>query len=196
MPDAAAYFLASAIKWALHKETRVDRGATRLHGESPKVQPLASGRVLSRLSDCHAIARIAALVADHMGHVERFVFTKAGIERVTTTCIGLHTMLDCNLRILDLENTFNTISRRAFLAELCKNPDLHPTIPLVEMIHSRDYAVYYFDPNDASLLYGTILSRTGVRQRDPLGPLLFNLEISIPLRNITMQRFIGDPSLL
>jgi hypothetical protein len=33
---------------------------------------------------------------------------------------------------LDLENAFNTISRRSFLAELYKNRDLHPIIPLVD----------------------------------------------------------------
>jgi hypothetical protein len=42
----------------------------------------------------------------------------------------------------------------------------------------------YFDPNDASLLHGTVQSRTGVRQGDPLGPLLFNLAINTPRRNI------------
>jgi hypothetical protein len=61
---------------------------------------------------------------------------------------------------------------------------LHLIIPLVEMIHPRDSTVYYFDPKDASLLYGTVQSRTGVRQGDPFGPLLFNLAISTPLRNI------------
>jgi hypothetical protein len=66
-----------------------------------------------------------------------------------------------------------------------KNPDLHPIITLVEMIYySRDSAVYYFHPNDASLLHGTVQFRTGVRQGDPFGPLLFNLAINIPLRNI------------
>jgi hypothetical protein len=93
-------------------------------------------------------------------------------------------MSDCSLLSLDQENAFNTISRRSFLAELYKNPDLHPIIPLVEMIYSRDSTVYYFDPNDASLLHGTVQSRTGVRQGDPLGPLLFNLAIRTPLRNI------------
>jgi hypothetical protein len=44
--------------------------------------------------------------------------------------------------------------------------------------------VYYFDPNDASFLHGTVQSRTGIRQGDPLGPLLFNLAISTPLWNI------------
>jgi hypothetical protein len=51
-------------------------------------------------------------------------------------------------------------------------------------MYSRDSTVYYFDPKDASLLCGTVKYRTGVRQGDPLGPLLFNLAISTPLRNI------------
>jgi hypothetical protein len=55
-----------------------------------------------------------------------------------------------------MENVFNAISRRSFLAELHKHPDLHPIIPLVEMIYSRDSNVYNFDPNDASLLYCTV----------------------------------------
>jgi hypothetical protein len=99
---------------------------------------------------------------------------------------------------LDLEHAFNTISRRSFLAELYKNPDLHPIIPLVEMIYSRDSIVCYFDPNDASLLHGTVQSRTGIRQGGPLGPLLlFNLAINTPLQNIVepVQGFTGDPSL-
>jgi hypothetical protein len=52
------------------------------------------------------------------------------------------------------------------------------------MIYSRDSILYYFDPNHASLIYDIVLSRTGVRQGDSLGPLLFNLAISTPLRNI------------
>jgi hypothetical protein len=116
-----------------------------------------------------------------MGHVQRYGFTKASIERaIHTTRIGLQTIIDCSLLSLDLENAFNIISRRSFLAELYKNPGLHPIIPLVEMTYSRDSTVYYFDPNDASLLYGTVQSRTGVRQGDPLGPLLFDLAISNP----------------
>jgi hypothetical protein len=71
-----------------------------------------------------------------MGPVQRSVFTKAGIERaIHTTRIGLQVVHDCNLLSLDLENAFNTISRRSFFAELYKNPNLHPIIPLVEMIY-------------------------------------------------------------
>jgi hypothetical protein len=80
---------------------------------------------------------------------------------------------------LDLENAFNTISRRSSLAELYKNPDLHPIVQLVEMIFTG-LTVYNFDPDDASLLYGAIQSRAGVQQGDPRGPLLFNLAINTP----------------
>jgi hypothetical protein len=185
IPEAAVEFLASATGWALHKQIGVDRDATHLRGEAPKVRPLAAGIVLSRLANCHAIARIATFAADHGGHVQRLVFTKAGIERaIHTTRIGLQVFPDCSLLSLDHENAFKTISRRSFLSGLYKNRDLHPIIPMVEMIYSRDSTVYYFDPNDASLLHGTVQSRTYVRQRDPLGPLLFNLAIINPFKNI------------
>jgi hypothetical protein len=132
-----------------------------------------------------------------MGHVQRSVFTKAGIKHaIHTTRTGLQTIPYCSLLSLDMENAFNTISRRSFLAELYKNPDLHPIIPLVDMIYSRDSTVYHFGPNDASILHGTVQSRTGVRQGDPLGLLLFNLAISTPPEYCgTVQGFISDPRL-
>jgi hypothetical protein len=101
------------------------------------------------------------------------LFTIAGIEQaIHTTRIGLQTLLDCSLLSLDPENAFNTISRRSFLAELYNTLVFYPIPSLVEMIYSRDSTVYYFDPNDASFLYGMVLSLTGVQQGDPLGPLL------------------------
>jgi hypothetical protein len=131
IPEVAADSLATATGWALHKQTGVDRDATRLRGEAPKVWPLVASSVLSRLGHCHAIARIATVAADHLGLVQRSVFTKAGIERaIHTTRIGLQAIPDCNLLSLDLGNAFNTISRRSFLAELYKNHVLHPIIPL------------------------------------------------------------------
>jgi hypothetical protein len=85
IPDATADFLASAPGWALHKQTSVDRDATRLRGEAPRVRPLAASIVLSRLAHCHDIPRIATVAADHMGHVHRSVFTKAHIKRAMHT---------------------------------------------------------------------------------------------------------------
>jgi hypothetical protein len=52
-----------------------------------------------------------------LGHVQRSVFTKDGIERaIHTTRIGLQTILDCSLPSLDLEKASNTISRKSFFA--------------------------------------------------------------------------------
>jgi hypothetical protein len=155
--DTAVDFLTSATWWALHKESGVNRDATRLRVEAPKARSLVDGSVLSRLARYHATERIEIVAAELLGHVQRSVFTEAGIERAThANCIGLQTIRDCNLRSLDLENALNTISSRSFLPELYLNPALHPSIPLVEMIHSWDFTVSYFDPNDASLLYGTV----------------------------------------
>jgi hypothetical protein len=62
------------------------------------------------------------------------------------------------------------------------------------MIYSRDSTVYHFDPDDASLLHGTVQSRTGVQQGDSLGPLLFNDQHPPSEYWGTVQGFSGDPS--
>jgi hypothetical protein len=120
----------------------------------------------------------------HMGLVRRSVFTKDGIERaIHTTRVCLQAIYDCIPLSLDFESGFNPISRPSFLVEIYKNHDIHLVIPLVEMIHSRDSTAYYFEFNDALLMSGTVQSCTCVRQGEPVGPLVLNLEISIPLRN-------------
>jgi hypothetical protein len=71
IPEAAADFLASATGWALHKQTWVDRDATRLRGEAPKVRPLADGSVMSWLAHYYANAPMVTVAADHLGHIQR-----------------------------------------------------------------------------------------------------------------------------
>jgi hypothetical protein len=94
--------------------------------------------------------------------------------------------------VLELENTLNTISRRSFLAELYKDPDLHPIIPLVDMIYSRDSKMCYFDSNDASFLFGAVQSRTGVRQGVLLGRFLSTWRSAPTLEYWgTVQGFFG-----
>jgi hypothetical protein len=51
-------------------------------------------------------------------------------------------------------------------------------------MYSWDSILYYFDPNDASLMYNTAQSHTGVRQGYPLGTLMFHLTTCTPFRNI------------
>jgi hypothetical protein len=112
------------------------------------------------------------VAADHMGHVQRSAFIKARIERaIHTTRIGLQTILDCSLLSF----------QHRFLPEFpCRVVQEYR----LAMTYSRDSTVYSFDPNKSSLLHGMVQSRTGVRQGDPFGPLLFNLAIITPLQNI------------
>jgi hypothetical protein len=69
-PDIATYILASATGWALHKETEVNRDATRLRSESTTARPLVVGSVLSQFAYCHATARTGFVAADHLGPVQ------------------------------------------------------------------------------------------------------------------------------
>jgi hypothetical protein len=104
LPDFAAVFLANATRWAFYKESGVDRDATRLRGEAPRVRPLVFGSVLSRFAHFQAIIlRIATIAADPLGHI-RSVLIKAVIERaIHTTCTCSQTILHCSLLSLDQE---------------------------------------------------------------------------------------------
>jgi hypothetical protein len=53
----------------------------RMHAELPKVRPLAACIVMSRLSHIRTVERIGDSDATQLGHVQRYVFTKDGIER-------------------------------------------------------------------------------------------------------------------
>jgi hypothetical protein len=178
--------LARAIGWALHKQSGVHRDATHLRGdEAPKVRPLAVGSVMSLLDHCHANAD-----NDCCDRPPRpcstFGFHKSWYRAraIHATRICLQIIHYCSLLSLFLKIALNTLSRRSLLAEMCTNPDMHPIIPLAKMVYPRYFNVYNFHPNDASFMYGTVQSRTDVRQGYPLGTLLFNLAISTPLRNI------------
>jgi hypothetical protein len=97
---------------------------------------------------------------------------------VSNDHIGLKGLPDCSLLNLDLENAFNTIPRWSFLvAELYKRHDRHPVVPLVEMGSSRDSNVYNFDPTQSSTYAALFSHARGVRQGDPLGPLLFDMAL-------------------
>jgi hypothetical protein len=103
LPYGAPDFLASVTIWA-HTQTGINKGMTRLCGDPPKVRTLATCNVLPRWTHYHAIERAADASAAHLGHVQRSVFTKAGIERaIRTTGIGLQALPNCSLLILDLE---------------------------------------------------------------------------------------------
>jgi hypothetical protein len=51
---------------------------------------LLPATVMSRLAHCHAIARMSTVVADHLGLVQRSVFTKVGIVRAYIPLVSIY----------------------------------------------------------------------------------------------------------
>jgi hypothetical protein len=92
----------------------------RMPVDLPKVRPLAACCVMSWPAHIHTVDRNVDSAAAPLSHVQRYVFTKAGIERamIHITRIELQALRECILLSLDMENAFNTIFRRSFLAEL------------------------------------------------------------------------------
>jgi hypothetical protein len=109
-----------------------------------------------------------------------------------TTGIGLHTIHDCNFLSLEPENAFNTISCRSFLAELYKNRDLHPIIPLVEMIYCVLFRpqLCFTHVRHGLVSYGYPIRRSSWAASAQLGD-----QHPPPEYWETVQRFFGDTKL-
>ncbi|XP_026409911.1 uncharacterized protein LOC113305503 [Papaver somniferum] len=87
--------------------------------------------------------------------------------------------MDASLTMLtvDFTNAFNLVDRTTMLLEVCK---LCPSIsPWVEYLYGQPARLYVGD------YY--IYPSTGVQQGDPLGPLLFALELHRLIENINEQ---------
>jgi hypothetical protein len=88
-------------------------------GDVSKGRALGVSNVFSPMTNRHAIARISDAYVEHLGNVQRSLFTKVGIEKVVPTiCIVLQALSDCSQLSFDVENTLYTVFRRRFLTEL------------------------------------------------------------------------------
>ncbi|CAI7886958.1 unnamed protein product [Closterium sp. NIES-54] len=78
----------------------------------------------------------------------------------------------------DISNAFNSISRQA-IATALQGPELSPLLPLVKLTYGNPSKLFV----DANFGSDPLISERGVRQGDPLGPLLFAAGMHTALRD-------------
>jgi hypothetical protein len=85
----------------------------------------------------------------------------------------------------DASNAFNTIDRDVMLAEL---KSVAPSLlPLVRLVYRRDGRLVLPNHGPGAERFRVLLSRTGARQGDPLGPVLFALGALAAMRKVQTE---------
>ncbi|CAI7910522.1 unnamed protein product [Closterium sp. NIES-54] len=142
-------------------------------------RPIAIGECLTRLATKAALSAMGEATREFFLPLQYGVAVPGGAE---TVIYAARAYLDAHPTSMvlqaDIANAFNSVSRQA-IATALQDPALSPLLPFVKLTYG----------NPSQLLLDVIFnseplrSERGVRQGDPLGPLLFAAGIHATLRD-------------
>ena len=178
VPGPIAAILSSAtLTVLLKKDEEAMEDMRRRQGDAyvQPSRPLGMGCVLAKLANSCVMRHLRDFVADIVGPEQFAVNARGGCEMIQ---LALQVLMENDpsaaLFSVDAVNAFNAIERPALRAALLARPELHPLLPLYDMLYTNNDGELWFYGEDGKL-HETFHSRRGVRQGCVLGTFLFCL---------------------
>ncbi|CAI7862682.1 unnamed protein product [Closterium sp. NIES-53] len=141
-------------------------------------RPIAIGECLTHLAAKVALTVMGESARDHFLPLQYGVAVPGGTEAIIHAARSFtDSRPQCLVLQTDIANAFNSISRQAII-EAIQDNKLSPLLPLVKLAYGNPSQLLL----DANFDSPPLSSERGVRQGDPLGPLLFAAGIHPALR--------------
>ncbi|CAI7844594.1 unnamed protein product [Closterium sp. NIES-53] len=141
-------------------------------------RPIAIGECMTRLTAKVALTVMGESAQDHFLPLQYGVAVPGGAEEIIHAARSFtDSRPQCLVLQTDIANAFNSISQQAII-EAIQDNKLSPLLPLVKLTYGNPSQLLL----DANFDSPPLSSERGVRQGDPLGPLLFAAGIHPALR--------------